>query len=267
MADEMTKAGTTALANLGEFGIVVDRPETAKKGDMTGRETIGRDDIQMPRLALSQALSPQLTEGNEKLIPGLKVGELFNDLTGEIYGKGPLYFAIIRRDRARGVQFAPIEEGGGVIDPDVPLDDPRMQFTTVDGKRVKPVATKFYDFIIVLLGGNNVKPMTPIALSFKGGGLKVAKQLAGLIQMRDAALFKGIYEVHVEIKQQPKPHYVYVVKNAGWAGPQIEGQLEEMFNVFKDKPLDISREPGADDDIPFDVPGQPSTTAPGGQKM
>lgn len=237
-------------------GILMERPDTAQKGDDRGRETMERDDIQMPRLALAQALSPQIEEGNAKLIANLKIGELFNDLEGTIYGKGPLYFAIIRRDKPRGIQFAPIEEGGGVIDMNVPLDDPRMQFTMEGGKKVKPVATKFYDFIIVLLGGTNVKPMTVVALSFKGGGLKVAKQLNGLVTMRDAALFKGVYKVEAKIKQVPKPHYIYVIENAGWAGPELEPLLEVAWKTFADKKIAIQREPGDDDFVPSELENQ-----------
>jgi hypothetical protein len=105
----------------------LQRPSFIPKSS-EGTENITKDDIQMPRMALAQPMSPQLVEGDPKFIEDLKTGQLFNDLTSENFGKGPILFSVIRADRPRGVEFNPLDEGGGIKDFNVPLDDERMQF-------------------------------------------------------------------------------------------------------------------------------------------
>jgi hypothetical protein len=230
----LEKAQPTALA-----ANQSDVPEFMR-GDTRGTDHITKDDMQMPRLALAQQMSPQIQEGDPSFIEGLKMGDMFNSLTGENYGKGPLQFIIVRSDKPRGVEFLPLEEGGGVKDFDVPVNDERMQFTTdADGNRVKPVATMFYDYIVILIPKNEM-----IALSFKSTGLKVARQLNGLIKFRGTALFSGLYELSTGIEKGKLGTYaVYRVKNAGWVqDEELYNAAAETFEGLKDKNVVIDRE-------------------------
>ena len=104
---------------------------------------------------------------------------MFNDLSGENYGRGPLKFVVIDAMAPRGIQFAPIDEGGGVIDFDVPLTDPRMQWTFDEaGQKQKPLATKFLDFLVWLPDHQEMA-----VLSMKSSQLSVAVQLNGKIKL------------------------------------------------------------------------------------
>lgn len=207
--------------------------------DTRGIEHITKDDVQMPRMALAQGLSPQIQEGDPTYVEGLKVGQMFNSLTSEIYGKGPIHFTIIRADRPRFVEFIPRNEGGGVRDFNVPANDPRTQFTTSeDGTRKKPVATKFYDFVIMLLPSGEL-----MALSFKSSMLKVARQLNMLMVKRQKASFAGRYELSaIMTKNAQGPFAAYVVKNAGEVDQETYMFAEKQYEAFKDKVLDIHRE-------------------------
>lgn len=151
-----------------------------------GTENIGADDVRPPRLLVCQSQSPYRERKNtDKSIAGLDEPMMFNDLTGEIYGEGPLKFVVITKLGVRGVQFGADNK---VLDFNVPLDDARMQFTTAtqdsaDGKikrgdRVKPVATKFCDYLIFLVDQQEL-----VALSMKGGQLKVATTLDSLVKL------------------------------------------------------------------------------------
>jgi hypothetical protein len=227
-----------------------DVPEWMR-GDTRGTEHITKDDMQMPRLALAQLMSPQMQEDEPSYIEGLKLGDMFNSLTGENYGKGPLQFIIVRSDPPRGVEFFPLDDGGGVKDFDVPVNDPRMEFTTdEEGNRVKPVATMFYDYIVVLIPKNEM-----IALSFKSTGLKVARQLNGLIKFRGTALFSGVYELSTGVEKGKLGTYaVYRIKNAGTI--QDEPTYEAAANIFeslKERAVVIDREhPEANEgQVPF----------------
>lgn len=233
---ELTVAPTTELQQ---------RPSWIP-ADHRGTEHLEKGDLQLPRLRLAQALSPQVTEGQAKYIDGLKAIDMFNDLTGQIYGRGPLQFAVIRADKPRGIQFAPRETGGGILDMDVPLNDPRMEFTAdSEGKPVKPLATKFYDYVIMLLPSREV-----VAFSCASSAIKVAKNLNALMKLRNAPCFAGKYTVASGSETNSKGTFsVYHVKNAGWLSEEEMLYAETLFESIKDRTLVIEREPGDEPDF------------------
>lgn len=234
--DELVKRETTELI----------RPDFIPVGDQAGTEHLTREDIQMPRMGLAQQMSPEIADGDPKYIDGLRFGHLFNNLTGQVYGTGPLDFTVVRADPPRWVEFIPREEGGGVRDPNVPYGDPRTQFGEAG---TPPIATKFYDFVVMLLPSREL-----IALSFKSTGLKVAKQLNGLMAMRNAPIYAGKYLLATTITQNTKGRFaIYIVKNAGWIQEHDTFEYaKSLFEKLRGKALHIEREAPIEDDS-FDV--------------
>src|SRR5262245_23506348 len=94
-------------------------PDYLKDEQSAGLDHLGEADIQIPRLLISQGLSPQLDPGKPVYIEDLKQGQMFNSLSGHIYGKGPIYICVVRADPPRWVEFIPRDQGGGVKDPAV----------------------------------------------------------------------------------------------------------------------------------------------------
>lgn len=146
-------------------------------GSNKGLEDIGRDDVLIPRLCIAQSLSPQLKKTNEAYIEGLEVGDLFNSVTGEIYGTEvvvvPLFFF------KQFIEFKPIKEGGGVVamypnQASVPAE--KLQFT--DGN--SPLVTEFKNEMCLLVREN--EPMVPLVVSFKSTGLKTARKWNSLMR-------------------------------------------------------------------------------------
>lgn len=240
---------TDALATQNATGAQLERPAFIRSG-MQGTEHITKQDIQLPRLALAQGMTPQVMASKE----GFSVGVLFNSLTEEIYGKGPINFFIVRADKPRFIEFYPRESGGGVKDMDVPADDPRTRFTTGEGgKSIKPLATKFYDFFICRLpiAGDPMEQL--ISLSFKSTGLKAARQLNTLIKLRNASIYAGIYELTTAVTTNPKGTFaIYQVKNAGWHATEAQLQLaEQLYQSMAALSVVVDRT-GADLDDPDD---------------
>jgi len=218
-------------------------PEFLKDYAGKGSEHLSKNDLLMPRLGLAQGLSPQINPEKPEYIDGLRLGDAFNKVTGTIYGRGPWEMAIVRADPPRWVEFFPRDEGGGVKDPNVPHGDPRTQWR-VDGR--KPVATMFYDFVVIFL-----ETMEPIVISFKATGIKTAKLLNTLIKLRgQIPLFMGRYAMKAVMAKGAKGDYATLqVQNAGHVEDlEVLKFLAGQFDAFKDKPLIIEREPGDDDD-------------------
>ncbi len=215
-----------------------------------GTEHLTKSDLMMPRLALAQGLSPQIMPTKPEYIDGLKLGQAFNKVTGQIYGNGPWEVAIVRADPPRWVEFIPRDEGGGVKDPNVPFGDPRTQWRE-DGR--KPIATQFYDYIVIFLESKE-----PIALSFSKTGIKVAKLLNTLIKLRGPIpLFMGKYSMKAVMAPGKKGEYAtFQITNAGHITDEDTLKfLATQFDAFKDKPLVIEREPGDDTDEDAEATG------------
>lgn len=248
--DAVAKTGTTALA----------APSYINQTDHRGADTIGREDLQMPRLSLAQALSPELDSTSPRYIDGLKVGDAFNSLTSEVYGKNPIEVVIVRVEKPRWIQFDE-KNRGAILDFNVPANDPRTMFTTDDkGQTVKPVATKFCEYVALILPDKE-----PIALSFKGSGIKVSKQLNGLIRMAGGPAFALRYILTPGILKDPKSGGSYAVFSVKYAN-KYEGQQKPyvdeetyqfasaLYDSIADKQLAVDREPGEDSDEPI-APG------------
>ncbi len=255
-----TDAIATQTTDLATFDpsdmIVATRPEGRDEGEL-GTEGIG--DMLIPRIGLAQKMSPEIDKTDQnKYIEGLDFTDLFHSTEKRKLGKGPLRFVILKVYDPRYKQFKPIEEGGGIIDPDVPAGDPRTAFGP-NGE--KPLATKFLDFLVLLLDGFD--PTDPIknvvALSLKSSALKAAGHLNFLIGARgQKQVCKGVYELTTGTDKDKKSGGVYAVykfKNAGWLKPgsPLEALAVEMFEAWKTREAPIDEEktyvPDVDDSM------------------
>lgn len=251
--------------------------------DKTGTEDIGANDIKLPRLAIAQGLSPQVIPGDSQYIPNLKLFEMFNDLSGEIYGTGPLYFIPLRRE-VRRVEFEPRvkgqQGGGGVIDRDVPPNDPRTLWTwsspelKASGVKadVPPRATTFHEFVMLLLRPDGLPEMIVLSIAAKNKyNTRAAINLTSFIKQqamrgRQSAPIYGC-QYTVESKSEKFNEGtagVYVIKQAGrlddptqdnesWArSAKLFDYVRNVHASLEGKTFDVQREPGEDDEPAFD---------------
>ncbi len=232
-----TKNEETAIAIKNTTTNLEQAPDFMSDG-REGLEGFSKDDVLLPRLALAQAQSPEVIEGDPRFVEGLKPGDLFNSLTKENYGR-EVYVQILRKDPLRAMEFYPQEEGGGVKDPNVPLDDERLKWGE-NGE--KPRATLFRDYSARLLPSGEM-----ISLSFKSGGLKVAKALNGLIVTRGKAIYAGRYVITTDTELKPRPHKVYKVANAGWVTKEQYEEGRQLWLSVKDLDVRVDREQRRED--------------------
>lgn len=154
-------------------------PEDLRRDAGRGTENIGPEDVRPPMIKLCQSGTPQRKMDDPKQIPGLNELDIFNDLSGEIYGRGPLKFVVLDTLKPKYMEYRPMDQGGGVIDFDVPPNDPRTQFTNgPDGKRMKPIATMYRDYLVWLPDHQELGVLT-----FKSTQLSVAVQLNGKMKL------------------------------------------------------------------------------------
>lgn len=234
-------------------------PEDLMRDSGKGTESITSDDVRPPRLLVCQSGSPQRKPGDAKQIKGLQELDMFNDLTNEIYGQGPLKIVVVKTLGSRHMQFAPMEEGGGVIDYNVPANDPRTQFTVAeDGTRIKPVATKFYDYLLWLPDYSEI-----VALSLKSTQLKVAIKINGLLKsplkvngrvLMNPPAWARTYSLTTTMER--KDSYAWCNFNLsvdGITDPETRELCAAQASMFEGKNVEVPVDhPSADtDDVPF----------------
>ena len=259
---DVTTPTTTDLTTIADIVGTLERPRSLDPNDRAGTEDIGRDDVRLPRLAIAQGLSPQVTPGDGQFIEGLALFDMFNDLTGEVYGKGPLTFVPVRRDKRR-IEFIPRSEGGGIVDMDVPANDPRTKWTVEnDGTRVPPAATEFVEFVVLLLRAGRTPE--PVVLSIKGTNKhnrRASDQLTTFIKLRNAAIYAGLYTVDTKVpaKNDNGTFGVPTIRNAGFiptdtqAGKALFAFAKDFHDALKGKVIVVECEPGSDDFDPASI--------------
>jgi hypothetical protein len=246
---ELTKAQTQALAV----------PSFIKAGDTRGTENIQSNDVRPPALRIAQAMSPEVKRSESAYIPGLAEGMFFDSITKEIHGEGPIGLVIVNQLGHRHVEFAPRDEGGGVLDFNVPDGDPRTEFTEEikDGKkvRIKPRATKFYDYLVlVVLEDGRRKLMT---LSFKSTQLKVATTINTVLKLSKLPSFAHLFSATaVPEKRGNNSFYGWRVTQAGYVSEATYNEASQTYDAMSGKTVVLEAEVDEsavviDKDIPF----------------
>jgi hypothetical protein len=247
-------------------------------GDAKGQGTEGltNDDVRPPRLTLAQSGSPQTKRGNVKFIEGVHEGDLFNDLSGEKYGIGPLEFTVIRFLGLRAVEFWPQLKPGevgpqGIKDFNVPtardkngdFKDARLNWTEENGVRVKPKATLFYEYLVFLPATQEV-----VALAFKNTQLKVAKNLNSMIKLPlrvdgelvvEPPAWARLFALGTTIQSRKDGSLElnwanFTLAAKGIAPREVRDQSAALYEAFSRKNVIIEHEAESarsDDDVPF----------------
>jgi hypothetical protein len=202
-------------------------PSWLDQKDQTGLEGITAEDVRLPRLAIAQGLSPQVQRGDSQYIEGLGIGDMFNDLTQEVYGPGPLKFIPVMRNERR-LEFTPRAEGGGIRDFDVPKGDPRLDWTEgPNGERKPPIATSFTEFVALLVKDDG--STEPIVISLKETNKftkRAATNLTTLIALKQRAIYSSVYSAKVKTEKNTKGTWgVFVFQPVGGVEKQADGQM------------------------------------------
>lgn len=239
----MTQVGSYAM----------EKPSYVPQGE-AGTEHMTKDDLRLPMLKIAQQMSPQINPEDPSFIEGLQSGSFFVDISGKILGKGPHEVVILRADKARYVQFAP-GQGGGVLDGNVPPDDPRTKFTVgPNNERIKPIATKFYDFVVAI-PPISVELTNYFVMSLKGASLRQAATLNTFMKQSRAPIYCKVYGMTaVATKNQKGTFFIPWFRDLGWLPKDSMDAAGVLFESLRDKSIKFDETPpdrvvGEDDDL------------------
>jgi len=218
--------------------VLAARPDYIKEGSR-GQEEVSLRDMVLPRLGLCQTNSRARNKNNEKYIKGLEEGQLFNTLTGEIYGEKvqivPLFFYHSR------IMFRDMNEGGGIIcqAPDgkkCQLNNGGPCLHSMWGpKGEPPECNEFFNYPSLVYKGPGEQTNDLIIVSLKTTGLEAGRNLNSMIRMRNADTFAGIYELSSYADKNPagNDYYTWRVRNGNppWTDPVLLAKAEKMYKI------------------------------------
>jgi len=212
-------------------GSTLDTPDTAlatatpqsmsqyAATDTRGKESFGSEDVEIPKIKVAQKTSPEIEDGHGSRIEGLKFTEMFNSLTGEIYGKGPLNIVVIRHAK-NAVLFD--KKTQKAIERNVPLDDDRLKFGA-NGE--KPSATLFHSYLVLLPDTGDTA-----ILSLKSSGIKAAKRLNAQLSMLKGPIWSAVFTVSTVTESfESGPAGVMIIGRGGQTPPDIAEMAESLY--------------------------------------
>lgn len=239
--DLVTRPSNTAISTRETI------PDYISKGH--GMEDVQKTDIALPRLGLCQALSPQKKRSDPLYIPNLEEGQMFNTVTGKIYGTTidviPVLFG-----RSR-IKFYPLDEGGGIhcqsqngidggiLSPvceknGVPVCKYAVFTLDAEGEKHNPDCQFFHNRLVWLPDHAEL-----IVQSFKSSGLRESRNWVGLSQLVGADLFAKRYKINVvEIKKNTFSWFgMKVSATAGWVPKDVYEFAKSQYESAASKPI------------------------------
>lgn len=226
-----------------------------------GIEDLTAADVKLPRLAIAQTTSKQAIPGAAR-IAGLELFSMFNDLTNEVYGPGPLRVVPVLR-MVRWIEWDP-EQRGVPRDLDVPVGDPRTKWrrdpSGDKSKDLPPLATEYVEFVCLLLRAGRAPE--PIVVSIKTTNKhqrSAADKWTTYSAIRPTSLYTGMYDVSSHPETNDDGIFgVFTVENKGYvpsrtpAGAALLSLAKSFHDSLAGKTIVVNREGDVDD---FREPG------------
>lgn len=221
------QSSSTAIATQTDARSALAVSEKADINDTRGKENIDKSKVRLPRIAIVQKTSPQLEPNKPEYLADAKMFDLYNSMSGEVYGKGPLEFVVLS-ERKHAMQF---DADNKVVDFDVPWSDPRCDFPKDEnGKTIgKPSATRFYEFVVILVESGELA-----VLSFAKTSTKAAEDLEAYLTMRPGAAWSGRFKVSTFSKSYGGNTVgVFKVMPAGKTPDDLYESAEALYEFVK----------------------------------
>lgn len=248
------------------------------KGDAgKGVENLGQGDMEIPRLVLLQALSPQVTDGD------YKAGQFYHTILEEVIGdENGLLIVPIFAD-IRYILWNPRHAGGGILaraDDGIHWNPANKEFEVKlykDRKDIgiwktmntvaesglaewgsydpkdddsQPAATKMWTFVVILPDYPHLGPMV---LTFQRGSADVGKKFSGKLAMSEAPSFGQIFRmksIEATNKGGDKFLTMSISREAFVSNADDYAKYKKSYEFFKANSYGIKDLEGADEGAP-----------------
>lgn len=221
-------AAEPAASNQG-LALATDRPDWIDPHSHKGSEDVTSNDITLPRIEVLQALSPQLKKSEPNYIEGSEQGQIFNTISGEIYGPSvviiPILFQrqfIIWQDRKLGGGFT------GMYATELEAESERDAMEKPDDYEV---AEHHVNYCLIMHDNGRLEEAV---LSWARSKIKASKRLNALVQMNPGDRYSRAYKLKAVEASGPKGDYwTFDVSPVGYVPKPIYEQAAAVYLAIK----------------------------------
>lgn len=190
--EEVQRSENPKQVTVANLNIPEHLREYAEMGAV-GFENVKAEDTIVPRLAIAQAISPQVTKGDPSRIEGLEVGQFFNTVTEEIYGETVNVTPLLEfpsrilfpprgsNDPIRCSTKTVDSEGRLINGPITPQGCDLCPYSKFGEDGTPPECTLFYNYPLAV---HTEGGLDPVVFSAKSKMIKPAKKLNSLVRYR-----------------------------------------------------------------------------------
>ena len=147
--------------------------------------TFDSSEMQIPFVRILQAMSPQLKKREAEYIEGSEEGDLFNNVTMELFVGEEGVNILPCYQTTKYLEFVPREQGGG-YQGEISISDPVLQQTKRDGgKEILPNGNELVksdQHFCLIVGEDGITQ--PVVVDMKSTQLKVSRQWKTKIAMQ-----------------------------------------------------------------------------------
>lgn len=228
------KTETTAVATQIN-GVSEQMPEWLKKGN-AGSEDVGAKDMIMPRVDVLQALSPQINKKKPEFIEGAEQGQIFNTVTGEIYGDSVTFIPVMFRKEF--VVWKDRDAGGGFCGAFKTLAEANEAIVAMPNPAEYEAVESHQHFAILLTEHGPEEAV----FSMTKSKLKVSRALNTLIQIAGVDRFAKAYRLDAAEATSDKGDYWSLKAHAaGFVSKELYQRGQELYGMIKDGAADVDR--------------------------
>lgn len=232
-----------AVAKQNELALSGQVPDFLAQYGSIGNESVGVEDIVIPRLGLIQQLSPEVDDSDPKYIEGAKPGDFFNSLTREVYAS-PVSVVFVDRKKEY-VLFKKRSAGGGFRGSFASEQEAKLAIQSgedpADQMEIVETATNFG---LILGEDGNVR--SEIVIPMTSTKLKVDRQINSMIRLRAAPRFASVFYLDSTKEKNDKGTFYNIRATIGpWVSQEIAAAAKRMYDAIHsgDRKVDTGYEP------------------------
>lgn len=203
-------------------------PSYIDQGSNRGNENVTSDDLQLPRIDVLQALSPQVNEKKDEYIPGAKVGCMYNTLTSELYPNGVHVTPVSFVNRYLLWVNREIDKAGGLRG--VYGTEPEAHAAlAVHEDKDKLEVVKTAEHLMILDNGDEV------ILSMSKSKMKVSRKFNALVRLKGGDRFGTRYAVTSVDDEGPRGEYQNIkLEEDGYPSEKVYFQAVAIHQAIVD---------------------------------
>jgi hypothetical protein len=225
---------STAMATL-IAGVQEQMPDWLVKGN-AGSEDVTAKDMILPRVDVLQALSPQIKKSDPAYIPGAEQGQIFNTVTGEIYGSSVTFIPVMFRREFTVWKLR--KAGGGFCGAFKTREDADIAVSLMQNPADYESVESHQHFAMLLTDHGPEEAV----FSMTKSKLKVSRALNTLIQIAGVDRFAKAYRIDaVEASSDKGEFWSFKVHPVGFVSKELYDRGQGLYEMIKAGAADVDR--------------------------